>query len=152
MKKIIIAILGMFMALSGYSQKSITLERADGTKIHTSLENFIEATFSDEPETVIKTTPDAPTFESLELEAQDVNGCTYIPMEQIAPHVWVVSYRLSGNGNWWDCSVKIVSADHRSYWGQPFTQDCTESGKITLVEKCGRRALPSRRHIRIHLY
>ena len=144
MKKFIIILLGMFLAVSGYSQKSITLERADGTKIHTSLENFIEATFTDEPETVIKTTPDAPTFEALDLEAQDINGCKYIAMEQIAPHVWVASYRLSGNGNWWDCSVKIVAHDQTAYWGQPFTQDCTESGNITLVEsEANGRYLPA---------
>lgn len=144
MKKFIIAIAGILMAVSGYSQKSITLERADGTKIHTSLENFIEATFTDEAETIINTTPEAPTFEGLQLEAQDINGCEYIALEQIAPHVWVTSRRLTGSGNWWDCSVKIVSSDHRTYWGQPFTQDCTESGKITLVEgEGGTRYLPA---------
>lgn len=141
MKRNIFTIL--FCALAAVSvsaQSTISLERKDGNKIHTSLENFLRVTFTDEDETLLTDT--FPVYKDLQLEAVDQTQSRprYLSFDSVGCHLWAVTCRLEGK-EWYDCYVKVVQAYNdedgtvEAIFGLPeFSMETSESGEITLVE------------------
>lgn len=130
MKKLIsIFFLAAFAATSS-AQTAITIERKDGTKFHTSLENFLEVTFTEEAETAFDT-DNYPIYNDLVIQYFDKNSFgNTVPLEKIAPHLWMGSVRLESRSGSNDCMTNLMDIKQENFWAPVSTE-----GDITTYKK-----------------
>lgn len=130
MKKTLSILLLAAISTVASAQTAITIERKDGTKFHTSLENFLEATFTEEAETAFDT-DNYPVYTGLVIQYFDKNSYgTMLPLEQIAPHLWMGSVRLESRTGGNDCMTNLMDTAQENFWKPVSTE-----GDVTTYEK-----------------
>ena len=136
MNKILLSALMLTAAAVASAQTSISIERKDGTKFHTSLGNFKEVTFTDETETTFET-DNNPVYSGITIQYFDKNAYgSIVSMENIAPHLWMASIRLEGNGQN-DCMTCLMDDKQETFWAPESTEnDVTTFKKSEWIEYC----------------
>lgn len=129
MNKIFLSALLLSAAAAASAQTTISIERKDGTKFHTSLENFREVTFTDETETAFEA-DNNPVYSGITIQYFDKNAYgAMVSMENIAPHLWMASIRLEGSGQN-DCMTCLMDDKQETFWAPESTE-----GDVTTFKK-----------------